>query len=215
MSVEAYDPADLMVHTLVAHLDGLKASLGLTRVNEGWPHADRRLVMPAVTVTAARDDNEPHSPQALSTRVNGTGPGDTGEQTVRVGRGTARLQLDLWTSSRPERKRLKRKLVALLSGTSDRPALWLDAVPWGESTQPAALDGVTVAYRYNGSRLLDGEGAVGRDEYRAVLEVEADVDSVVVEDGVPVHVVTELTATVGVDPDSTEAETFEDDDTEL
>ena len=155
------------IAALITHLAGIT---GLT-VRMGFPPANTKLVMPALSVLQQDSEYTNLQPYELSR----TAPDVNHKTTVKriVGNYEVPLQLDLWCRNRQERQAFSELLFARLNPNIE---------PMGLRLQITDYHSLWVSYTTLAVHDIDDDASVQRQEWRARIEIVCSCKAVLVKD---------------------------------
>ena len=163
-------PSRSILKTLIAHLESDMPSL--VDAHDEFPNANKKLVMPCATVFSKSPKYTPVMPYVISKgTVIASGPDSDKLPVQRVmGQFEFKLQLDLWTTSKPERARLEQELMAAFSQNTAVTGLALQMVDYYDQW---------VRYDIVGFDNSDSEASSQRQEWRTKVDIIACCDQIV------------------------------------
>ncbi len=149
-----------LTEALAAHL--LANVSGIAKVYAEWPNKNEDLTYPSISITSAAPKFERCAPYVLAL---GTLIPDTVRSINKyvVGQYDVTLQLDLWTRYKLERDTFYEKLFTVLQPRR----------PHGFTLQLSAYHSQWVGFSLNGYQFRDSEDGATREEWRAILSLEA------------------------------------------
>lgn len=186
-------PSRTILKTLIAHLEAEMPSL--VDAHDEFPNANKKLVMPCLTVFSQKPKYTPMMPyviQKLAVIASGDDAGKVPVQKV-MGAFEFKLQLDLWTTSKPARATLDSELMAAFSMNPSVHGLSLQLIDYYD--QWARYDIVSFD-------TTDSEASSQRQEWRTKVEILASCKQIVqTNESVITTIENTLTTPVAIDAD--------------
>lgn len=159
------DPADIALHALAEHI---RCHIKGLDVLEEWPTANQKLNYPSVTITTGEPKRTPWRPYVVRrTPADHCG---IAKAYIAVAMWDDVFQMDLWTRTKPERKRVAQKLLTLFNDQQD-PDGGMEWTPDGLSLKMDGNHGELCRYEIQSAKCMDDEAAAQRQERRQMFKV--------------------------------------------